>query len=295
MRHSGALYTLTTPAGTLTFNPDASSGLFLDYDGMQFTADVRTSRVSRPQAHGSYMDNGFEEGATGVIKGVIGASTLAARKTLEDTFLKCARSLLGEEGTGTLTWTEPGGSSPTDDRRITGLRLAAPVQLQGRGGMLMGFQLMLAAEKSTAEESTSSNEDSSALTDGGTGLDFALTFPLVFEASTGGELTLTNSGTATAYPVLQVYGPIGAPRVTHTTSGSVLPFTSSIGTGDYWEIDLFERTIKLNGLTSVLQNLDMDDATWFGLTVGSNTLRLTGSGFDSNTKLRVVMRDAYAI
>lgn len=291
-RHSGAQHTLETPAGTLTFNPTGwlGDGLFLDYDGVQFGADVRSARVSRPQAHGSYADNGYEDGIVGTVKGLIIASTLASRKTLEDSLLKCLRSTLGEEGTGTLKWTEPGSA---ELRQISGLRLVERINLIGSEGPVMAFGFQLAAERSTSESQTEETASSDALTGTGGGLSFPEAFPWSFTGSAGGQVTVSNDGTATAYPILRIYGGASAPVITHVDSGKRLVFTGAVGAGDYLEVDLFERTVKLNGTTNRLNLLDIVNTEWFGLNLGSNILRMTSGSFDATARLDVLLRDAY--
>ena len=294
-RHSGAQYTLTTPAGSLVFNPTSFSGdgYFLDYDGMQFGSDVRSARVSRPQSHGSYQDSGFEDGAIGVIKGVIIASTLASRATLEQNLLKCVRSTLGSEGTGTLSWSEPGSG---EARQLRGLQLAERVQLVGTGGSSMAFQIMLQGERSTAELAAETSTDSSSLsTDGAGGITFPLTFPIVFTPSSGGTLVVTNTGTATEYPILRLYGSISTATILNQTSGGQLAFTGSIADGDYLEIDLFERSILLNGVTNRANLLDVANSEWFGLATGASTLRVTCGSFGVNAKLRALTHSAFVV
>ena len=291
-RHSGALHTLTTPAGVLTFNPGdySGDGLYLDLDGAQFGADVRVARTSRPQAHGSYADNGFEDGVLGTMKGRILASTLAGRATLEDALLKCLRSTLGEEGTGTLAWTEPGSGTL---RQIRGLQLVDRIHLVADVGATMAFAFQLAAERSTAEGQTETTTSSDALTGTGGGLSFPKAFPWSFTGSAGGQVTVVNAGTATAYPVLRIYGAASAPVITHAASGKKLTFTGSVGAGDYLEVDLFERTVKLNGTTNRLNLLDITNSQWFGLGVGSNIVRMAAGSFDASARLDVVARDAF--
>lgn len=291
-RHSGATYTLTTPAGVLTFNPSGftGDGLYLDLDGMQFGADIRAARTSRPQAHGSYADNSYEDGILGAIKGKILASTLAGRATLEDELLKCLRSILGEEGTGTLAWTEPGSGTA---RQIRGLRLIERPQLVADAGSIMAFAFQLAGERSTAESQTENTTASDALSGTGGGLSFPEAFPWTFTGSAGGQVTVDNNGTATAYPVLRIYGAATTPTITELTSGKQLAFTGSVGAGDYLEIDLFERTVKLNGLTNRLNLLDIAASQWFGIPVGETILRMAAGTYDASARLDVVMRDAY--
>lgn len=292
-RHSGATHTLETPAGTLTFNPSGytGDGLLTDYDGVNFGPDIRPSRVSRPQTHGSYADNGYEDGIVGYIKGTIHASTAAGRATLEDSLLQCLRSTLGEEGTGTLKWTEP-GSGVT--RQIRGLRLIDRVNLIGSVGPVMAFQFQMAAERSTTENQTETTTTGDGLTGTGGGLTFPEAFPWSFTGSAGGQCVVTNSGTATAYPILRIYGSASAPVITHIESGKTLTFSGSVGAGDYLEVDLFERTVKLNGTTNRINLLDIANTTWFGLTRGTNTLRMSAGSFDGTARVDVLSRHAYA-
>ena len=295
MYESGLTYTLTTVNGyTITFNPtpfSSTSGVFLHYDGIQTSSGFDTEVTGRPQANGSFMDAGWKRGLTIAINAYLMYGTASARQTGQDNVIKALNDMTGQtaDSTGTyatLSWTSQDGLTA---KTIYRLQLLEPYSIQYEAGTLKSFQCLLGTEYPYAQ-GASANNDTTALTATGGGFTVPLTIPtLTFTASGGGQVTVTNSGTTTAYPKMRVYGPITSPIVYNSTLGKYISFTGTIASGDYWEIDLFEKTVKLNGSTSMASSLDIANTQWFGLGVGNTTLQLSGSSYDSNTKLRVIM------
>lgn len=291
MRESGLQYTLTTPGGTLTLNPThfTPPGYFVaDID---FAAAVRAEDIDRPQDHGSYLDNAKLAGLSGILEVDVIGSSASNRESLLNALLQAYLSILGEEGTGTLSWTPQDGSAA---RQISGLQLMDyPTQIR-RGGTLKGYHVALKAQKPYAETATADQVSSTAMTAAGGGWKIPLVIPVTFTSSGGGVCSLTNSGTVPVRPVLRIYGPVTSPNVVNVTTGQRLVFTGSIATGDMWEVDLFRRTVTLNGIaTSIITTLDVSQSTWFSLGRGSTVLQLTGSAYTSATLLLVYMRSAW--
>jgi hypothetical protein len=115
-----AVYTLTTPGGTITFNNGDLHTLDDLYWITQIQgldgAPIRATIDDAPQAHGGLVHN-FWKGARHVtMEGVIliqsvplGAPCLEERNELEDDLRVALESLL--QADGTLTWTPDGGSA----------------------------------------------------------------------------------------------------------------------------------------------------------------------------------------
>lgn len=293
VREFGIAYTITATAGSVTVKaPTSQQGAGYYTRGMNVQGGLRTAMTDRPQQDGSYNEVAYESGLMVEMQAYLFGSDASSRQTLTDALVTVVNSL--KLGGGTLGWTPQDASAA---RQLSAVSLAAPLAFEHLGGTVRGFQLLLKSEKPYSESATATEVDSIALTASGGGFVVPLTIPITFTSSGGGTLTYTNSGSVTVRPVLRVYGPITNPVVTNTTLGYGLSFSGSIAAGDFWEIDLFERTVTLNGVataTAPLRALVPASSTWFGCGVGASTLQLTGSSFDSNTKLRAYVRSAWS-
>ncbi len=294
MNEYGLTYTLTAPGGQMVFNPPGHNqpGYYLAEDGISFGADVRASAEGRGEAHGSHLDNGFEEGLTGTLEFLVVGTSAADRHARIDTANMVMRSMLGEQGSGILAWTPADGSA---QRRIPGLQLVQRRDIKSAGGILKQINVALQSPRSTAESAAETLLESTALIDGGTGLSFSLTFPITFQASAGGSLIIPHIGTATAYPVLEIHGRITTPQIVNLLTGERLIFNGEVAAGDWLEVDLFNRTVKLNGTINRRNLRSRSGSTWFGIAAKTNVpLALVGGSWDASARLKVRMRDAFA-
>jgi hypothetical protein len=304
MRESGIGYSLTVGSTTLTINGGAGatsfsgSGWFAAPDGVNFQTQISTPGVTRPQQHGSYLDAGWRDGIAGSFTLYNMGETAALRQSQADDLVEVLNLMSGDSGlTGTLTWTMPGDSS---QRQISGIYLTQQPAFSTVGGMLKSVSFIVQSERPFAESASATNTDTTTFAASGGGFTVPLTIPFTFTASGAGTTTVSNTGSVDALPIVRVYGPISAFTLTLTATGYTakrLAFASgSIASGDYWDVDLLEKTVTLNGgTTSMISALDLTTSSWFGFPPGDSTLQLTGSGYDtSNTKARVLMRSAWA-
>lgn len=99
----------------------------------------------------------------------------------------------------------------------------------------------------------------------------------------GGQPTIvTNSGNATVYPVITLNNVVHNPTITNQATGETVELTLSTVPGDQIIIDMFNRTVKLNG-SNILGN-KTDDNVWWGLLPGANPILLnTNSASDDVT------------
>ena len=108
------------------------------------------------------------------------------------------------------------------------------------------------------------------------GRSYDLSFDRSWPESQGrGRVEIVNEGSATAYPVFRIYGPLTDPLVENETSGRQLSFDLEVSQGDYLEVDTANRTIRLNGLevNNRYDTLDFPTSQWFGLRPGVNLIR----------------------
>lgn len=98
--------TLVTPGGTITFNAATGNTYLIDpsrCSGFIGTGQVRNPVDHRGQTSGYILHDFFEEGARGVLAGVIVADTTANRNTMQDALKAALRSILTTTGTLTIT------------------------------------------------------------------------------------------------------------------------------------------------------------------------------------------------
>lgn len=133
--------------------------------------------------------------------------------------------------------------------------------------------------------------DPSASLAGG-GVDFPLTFPLVFSSTTASNLEIVNSGNMATPPLITIRGPVVNPIVDNDTLAKSIYLLYSLGSSDTIQIDVAARMIKLNGAERQ-DLLNAQDTEWWELAAGTNRLRLRGTGMATDqTLLTVQYRDA---
>lgn len=111
------------------------------------------------------------------------------------------------------------------------------------------------------------------LPSGTAGLPFPATGPFVFGAQSGGEATVTNSGTAAVDWTATVTGPMTTPRLEMVSLGRRVSFDLAVATGETLVLDSRTGSALLNGSTPRTSTL-LPGSRWWQLPVGSSTIRL---------------------
>lgn len=113
------------------------------------------------------------------------------------------------------------------------------------------------------------------------GRSYDLTHDRVYPTAAVGGQIVTAGGTVNATPVIRIFGPCTNPRIENTTLGRKLEFTAagglSIAAGDYLELNVRNRTARLNGSAATGDNrykyLDFAVSKWWTLAPGANVIR----------------------
>ncbi len=104
--------------------------------------------------------------------------------------------------------------------------------------------------------------------------------------------SVTNSGWATAYPTITITGPLVNTIVGNVTTNQYLYFSGSLADTDTLVIDLYNKTITLNG--NPARNLLVGNSEWFDLPPGTSQYYLTGSlSVAGTTSCTVTWYNAY--
>ena len=112
---------------------------------------------------------------------------------------------------------------------------------------------------------------------------YNLTYPI---GSIATSTTVTNSGTTTTYPTITINGPVTNPVVGSVTQNAYLYFNYTMNAGDVIVVDLYNRTVLLNGVPA--RNLLLGASLWFNAQVGINLFYFTGTSYTIGTTTAVV-------
>lgn len=178
----------------------------------------------------------------------------------------------------------------TTVRRQNGPRFA--------GAWQKTFQLGLVAEDPRIYSDTVYSQSvAAALTGAPTqGRAFPETGNITYGAGdTAGQLSITNTGNATTYPVLTITGPGNFPALINATTGYTLYLTGTMSASDVIVLDTnpLRRSVILNGGLSVYSRLRFSDSTWWGLIPGINDIRLTFASFSTGAAMGIQWRNAW--
>lgn len=99
-----------------------------------------------------------------------------------------------------------------------------------------------------------------------------------------------NVGNEVTDPVFKVHGPGTFFTVGNQETGEVFTLDYTLNDEEYIEIDVKNRTVKLNGVTNTYSAFSGD---FWQLQPGGNTIRFVASGLGVETLLTITYRDAY--
>lgn len=127
------------------------------------------------------------------------------------------------------------------------------------------------------------------------GLDFPLVFPLDFgQAGTGGSRILTNRGNTATWPVIDLHGAMGTPRLVNSRTGHQLEIGMQLAPVDVLTIDTYAGTITLNGTADRLYELTSlsGPVQDMYLKPGANDVALTAATWQDSARAQVRWRHA---
>jgi len=154
--------------------------------------------------------------------------------------------------------------------------------------VVSNFRMELVAPYPFIESATENTESVPVHTGGGAEIPAEL--PLEIGSGGVGDTTITNDGNGKAYPTIKIYGAIESPSITNTTRGEGLSINYTLATStDYIEIDIYNRTVLLNGVTNLRQYVTGD---FWVLDAGANVIRLSAASSSSATA-EIIYRDSY--
>lgn len=265
--------------------------------GLTGSARVRGEALDRLQEDGAVEPGKPLQGARLIVlEGeVFGVNEAAAWSEWEDLSFALDDAIAAD---ALLTWRKAG--SLLDLQAFVRLAdLSPPILDANNSGPFIAYQATLRAadprfySRRTHTVSTTSPVSTAGLT-------LPLTLPLSFASTgaSGGELLVTNAGTAKTWPLIVIDGPVDGPVVQNVNTGELLAFPGLVlAAGDSATIDCqpSRRSVFVNGVDR-RDALRWSDGTFFGVAKRSTqTLKFFGlsAGYGDSTRMTVTWRDAY--
>ena len=155
------------------------------------------------------------------------------------------------------------------------------------------------APNGTAETALQGEATALAVPPAEPGFTFDLTFDIVFPLSSPvGATNVTTIGDALCPPVLRLFGPCVNPRIENVSEpdeegrAKRLQFNITLGAGQFLEVDVRERTVKLNGnpRQDRYSTLNFVESRWWTLQPGDNLIRYFPEVFGSDSRAEVLFR-----
>lgn len=281
--------TLSTESGNVTLHSTAtgSNAVVTRAEGLQGTPPIRNLITPRSQASGAFIRSKYNDERTITLEGeVLGSSIEAAFDNYDALAAAMFDSITTER---TLKWTR----DASGEQLQAGVRLSElqPLVLTD-GAPWIKYQATFKAPDPRVYSQTLTTGTGSSLAAAAGGKTYTYNYTRGYNPSSGGDVSYTNSGSVPTPPIIRIYGYCTSPQVVLTDDVRLI-FTGEIADGDYLEIDCAARTVKLNGLTSRLNLLNVTSSTFFALPVGTGTVQLVASNFNANARADLIYRSAW--
>ena len=281
--------TLSTSGSPVTLHSTTagSKAVVTRAEGLQGTAPVRNLITPRSQASGAFVRSRFTEHRTITLEGEIVDTTIEAAFDRYDTIAAALYDAISTERT--LKWTRDSSGQQLQ----AGVRLSElqPLTLTD-GAPWIKYQVTLVAPDPRVFDQTQTTGTGAALAAAAGGKTYTYTYTRGYNPSSGGTVSYNNTGSVPTPPVIRIYGYCTSPQVI-LSDDTRLVFSGEVADGDYLEVDCSARTVKLNGTTSRLNLLDPVNSSFFALPVGSGSLQMVASNFNSNARADVIYRPAF--
>lgn len=248
---------------------------------------VRVRKAKRPRTgrHGSVDRSKLRDDAVITITGSVTGED-ADRAWLE--YDAITRAFVGAVDTYRLMkWSN--GTERLLQMAVKLDEMQAPVEV---GPDLVRYQVTVSgADPNGYSQALQTVSGEPLATSGGGGFVFRFTFPFHFNPSSGGNLSVTNSGTAPTPPTFLLHGYLRNPII--RLGDRQLTFEGEIAAGDTLYVNAADRTVLLDGTADRGNLLKFEETRWFDLPVGTSTVTLLAEDFGVGSGLDVQYRHAY--
>ena len=245
------------------------------------STDLRQSSHDREGLDGGYIDALYEGMRTVSLDGTLYASTTAFETFVDQLKANFAPSAVGQPlyfGTDAGVRVVYGKSLGFKYDKTTLRRIGS-----------CAFQVQVVCEDPRIYTPGTVSAQASLPTTIATGRGYPKSYTYGYGPSSGSTtLLLTLDGNRNEPGLIRVYGPINNPTITNLDDGTVFYLNMNIANGDYVEINLNNKTVKLNGITSVRSKLSVLNGAWYLLHPGANNFTFAGGSTLSGTTKLIV-------
>lgn len=126
----------------------------------------------------------------------------------------------------------------------------------------------------------------------GGGFILPVILPIVSTGQTGGSVLMVNAGNANSYPILKLTGPLTNPFIQNTAVNKTMQLNYTIPAGSVVTIDMLNKTIMLNGTSSIL-SVKTSDSEWWGIVPGNNNINFATNTSADTGNLDITFFNAY--
>lgn len=273
------------------FTVDGWSGNTVDDDGVEWWVtkengwssgpDVRLTLADRPQRDGGFDAASFRSVRVITLEGLAIAPDQDTRERAKD---RIGSVLADGSALAELTVQER-----TATRRAM-VRLSSGTKIVDKGPYSFEFSLQVTAPD-PVRQGVEEHTVSCGLPRPGPGVTFPLAFPLRFGDPVNGSLSLTNAGTAPAWPLWTVTGPCNQPVIRNDSTGQRLAFGLRLLDGDTLKIDVAARTVILGGASR--RSALLPRSAWFRLPPGSTAVSFDALDSTESGTLTATWRDSW--
>lgn len=291
-----------TSTNRVTFNDFASSPVYRVRSRSPQRRNLRELDIPIP------FESGISDFRTyiGEMAYVIEGTLYPADEAESDTGREALRKLASldvaqadansDDGYVPYVWTEASSTQKQLNVKV----LYVDISENTSQGLVQDFRLICKIKDPTIFGATLKTLDTQSVdpTTSGGDAEYSFTYPVVYGASTFTVAdTVTNNGDIATYPTsIIVNGPVTDPKITNTTTGEFIEFSTTLATSSNQLVIVYDKdtlTAEVDG-TSVLSSLS-DSSTLFKLPTGSSSIQLSGSAVGSGAYIQVTYRDAYPL
>jgi hypothetical protein len=249
-----------------------------DVAGWFGSPPVRRTSELRAGQHGQRPTSPLRGGRTVTLSGKVYAPDSV---TLE----AAARRISAAPLTGTLSGASPWGALLADVEQDDGdgVLFAHVSPIIGR------WSITLTAPDPLLYGPPSFTSTALSGSAGGTGLTFALAFPLDFGTAPGvtpGVVEVPNAGTETYWPRIRIDGPVPNPKVTVNETGDFVRLGFTLSASQWVDVDCGNRRVLLNGQSSITRYVTFS-GNWLAIPPGGASMSITADAADPAAALSV--------
>lgn len=274
-------------SGTPTYNINMPVYLIESIEGLD-NPDRRVNSYDLPGEDGGNVGSNFygmrTVTITGWVRGGDVASHEAARRTLAST-CRLQRDEFGVPQKVRVYYTAMDGQSYFLDGVVKDFKCPR------MNNLTASFIVSIIAPDPMAYGITALSSGLISRSSGG-GVVVPAIFPVTLEGSSGGAANFYNGGTDDTWPVITFSGALTNPFIYSQERNVQFNLNYVMGSNDVVVIDMKQKTVVLNGSSSLLGSKTAD-SDWFSLPPGNNTITFsTASSSDTGT-MKVEAYPAY--